>query len=218
MAIREEFDNSLNIIIKNVYKMSEVVQKALELSIKGLVDQNETFLIDSSSAEEVLDILQKETEELSIKTIALYQPVGKDLRLIVSNILLANDLERIGDLIRNSCKASLELIKLTPLKPYVDIPKMAYICIEMLKKIIKSMLDENYEVALEESKKDDLIDKLYIDIWQELLTYMTKDSKNIEQSNKIIYIAKQLERIGDHITNIAERIYYIKTGNVVDLN
>jgi phosphate transport system protein len=218
MAIREEFDNSLNNIIKNVYKMSEVVQKALELSIKGLVEQNENFLNDSSSGEEVLDILQKETEELSIKTIALYQPVGKDLRLIVSNILLANDLERIGDLIRNSCKASLELIKLKPLKPYIDIPKMANICIEMLKNIIKSMLDENYEVALKESKKDDLIDKLYIDIWQELLTYMTKDSKNIEQSNKIIYIAKQLERIGDHITNIAERIYYIKTGNVIDLN
>ena len=218
MALSEEYKKNLNIIIKNVFKMSVIVQNILSSTINGLIEQREELLIESHSGEEILDILQKDTEDLSIKTIALFQPVGKDLRLIVSNILLASDLERIGDLIRNIGKASKEIIQFPPLKPYVDIPKMTQLCIEMLKIIIKSMLDENYEIAVEEAKKDDIIDKLNNKIWQELLKYMIKDTKNINQASKIIYISKQLERIGDHITNIAERIYYIKTGKIVDLN
>jgi len=218
MALSEEYKRNLDIITKNVYKMSIIVENILSSTINGLIEQREELLIESFSGEEILDIMQRETEDLSIKTIALFQPVGKDLRLIVSNILLANDLERIGDLIRNISKASKDIIKLSPLKPYVDIPKMTQLCIEMLKAIIKSMLNENYETAVDEAKKDDLIDELNNKVWQELLKFMISDPKNIEQASKIIYISKQLERIGDHITNIAERIYYIKSGIVVDLN
>ena len=218
MALNEDYKKNLNIITKNVFKMSVIVQNILGSTIDGLINQNEELLIESHMGEEILDVLQRDTEDLSIKTIALFQPVGKDLRLIVSNILLANDLERIGDLIRNISKASKDIIQLPPLKPYVDIPKMTHLCIEMLKNIIKSMLDENYEIAVEEAKKDDIIDELNNKVWQELLKFMIKDSNNIKHASKIIYISKQIERIGDHITNIAERIYYIKTGKIVDLN
>lgn len=198
--------------------MAKVVEKGLEYSIKGLVNRDEEFLKESIAGEEIIDSLQQEIEDMCVKNIALQQPVGRDLRIIISSLFIANDFERIGDLIRNICKASLGLIEVSPLKPFVDIPRMAEICNDMMEAVLEALLNGETEIALSAAKKDDLIDKLNNKIWRELLTYMMEDPQNIEQADKIIFIAKQLERIGDHITNIAERVYYAEKGKMLDLN
>ncbi len=218
MCPREEFKRSIERIWKEIFKMAKVVEKGLEYSIKGLVNRDEEFLKESIVGEEIIDSLQQEIEDMCVKNLALQQPVGRDLRIIISSLFIANDFERIGDLIRNICKASLGLIKLSPLKPFIDIPRMAEICNEMMEAVLEALLNGETEIALSAAKKDDLIDKLNNKIWRELLTYMMEDPQNIEQADKIIFVAKQLERIGDHITNIAERVYYAEKGKMLDLN
>lgn len=218
MCPREEFDRNIERIWKEIFKMAKVVEKCLDNSIKGLVERNESFLEESILGEEIIDSLQQEIEDMCTKNLALQQPVGKDLRIIISSFFIANDYERIGDLIRNISKASIGLIKLPPLKPFIDIPRMAEICNEMMEDILTAVLESNSDVAFSISKKDDLIDKLNNKVWRELLTYMMEDPQKIEQADKIMFIAKQLERIGDHITNIAERVYYAEKGKMIDLN
>jgi phosphate transport system protein len=218
MSSRQDFDNNIERLQKEILKMAYLVENSLKNSIKGLVERNEGYLKEAIAGEELTDNIQQEIEDIGVSNIALQQPVGRDLRLIISSLFIANDFERIGDLIRNICKASIDIIKLPPLKPFIDIPRMAEICIEMIDDIIKAMLQKETSIAITTAQKDDIIDKLNNKIWRELLTYMMEDPQKIEQANKIIFVAKQLERIGDHITNIAERVCYIEEGKILDLN
>lgn len=218
MSPRREFENSIERLEKEILKMSSVIKSSLNSSIKGLTEIKEEYLKESMKNEEITDIIQQDIEDNCTKIIALQQPVGRDLRLVISALFIASDFERIGDLVRNICKASIELIKLPILKPFIDIPRMAEICNEMIDDIIKAFLEKKTDLAIAASRKDDLIDKLNNKIWRELLTYMMEDPQKIERADKIMFVAKQLERIGDHITNIAERIYYIEEGSILDLN
>ena len=218
MSPREEFERNIERIEKETIKVATIVKDSLKNSIKGLVERNENYLRNAITGEEITDNIQQEIEDMCIRNIALQQPVGRDLRLIISSLFIANDFERIGDLIRNICKASIELIKLPPLKPLTDITNMAEICNEMIETIVEAILQKKSELAIASSEKDNLIDKLNNKIWRELLTYMMEDPRNIEQANKIMFVAKQIERIGDHITNISERIYYTEKGSMLDLN
>lgn len=218
MGSRQDFDNNIERLKKEILKMATVVENSLKNSVKGLVESNESFLKEAIVGEELTDNIQQEIEDICVSNIALQQPVGRDLRLIISSLFIANDFERIGDLIRNMCKASMELIKLPPLKPFIDIPRMAEICIEMIDDTMKVLLQNETNIAITTAQKDDIIDKLNNKIWRELLTYMMEDPQKIEQANKLIFVAKQLERIGDHITNIAERVCYIEEGKILDLN
>ena len=137
MSSRQDFDKNIERLQKEILKMAYLVENSLKNSIKGLVERNEGYLKEAIAGEELTDNIQQEIEDIGVSNIALQQPVGRDLRLIISSLFIANDFERIGDLIRNICKASIDIIKLPPLKPFIDIPRMAGICIEMIDEIIK---------------------------------------------------------------------------------
>lgn len=211
-------DKRLDLILRELVKMMDLVQKGIEEGIDGLVNRKKEAILSAMKAEELTDQLEQEIEKLSISTIALSQPVSKDLRFLVASLYISSDLERIGDLILNIANASLAIIPRPPLKPYIDIPRMCETLVSMLEEVRSTLLRNEISHCESIAKKDTIIDTLYHKIWRELLSYMIEDAKTIEVAETILHIAKQLERIGDHITNIAERICYMQSGKMPDLN
>jgi phosphate transport system protein len=211
-------DKNLNQIHRELAKMADLVQKGIREVTDGLVTRNENCIVSAMQVEPLTDQLEFEIEKISIATMALSQPVSKDLRFLVASLYISSDLERIGDLILNIANASLTIIQKPPLKPYIDIPRMQETLISMIEDIRKGLLQTEITSCESITQKDTIIDTLYHKIWRELLSYMIEDAKTIEIAETILHIAKQFERIGDHITNIAERICFLQTGKMPDLN
>ena len=211
-------DSKLEQIQRELVKMADLVQKGIVEVTDGLVNRNRKLIESAKDKEQLTDVIAQGIEKLSISSIALYQPVSRDLRLIASSLFISSDFERIGDLILNIADASLSIIEKPPLKPYVDIPRMCETLVSMIEELRNAMINNETTSCDSIAKKDTIIDSLYHKIWRELLSFMIEDVKTIEIAETILHIAKQYERIGDHITNIAERICYIQTGKVPDLN
>jgi phosphate transport system protein len=211
-------EKNLDQIQRELAKMIDLVQKGIREVTTGLVERKENCIVSAIKIEPLTDQLEREIEKLSVSTMALCQPVSKDLRFLVASLYISSDLERIGDLVLNIANASLIVIQKPPLKPYVDIPRMCETLISMMEDARLSLLQKETSACEKIAKKDTIIDTLYHKIWRELLSYMLGDATTIELAETILHIAKQFERIGDHITNIAERICFMQTGKIPDLN
>lgn len=198
--------------------MADLAQKGIREVTDGLVNRKLTAIESAMEIEPLTDVLALEIEKLCVSSIALYQPVSVDLRFLVASLFISSDFERIGDLVLNIASASKILIEKPPLKPYVDIPRMCDTLISMIEELRKAILKNELSLCINIAKKDTIIDTLYHKIWRELLSFMIEDAATIEIAETILHIAKQFERIGDHITNIAERICYMQTGKLPDLN
>ncbi len=218
MPGREEFDYILQRIENELIKMGQVLLKFQSQIFEGFFQSNENLVLSSMHLEEIIDQMENCINQQVFSSIALHQPLGKDLRWLLSYLFISNDLERMGDLMHNVGKIALQLIPESPIKPYIDLPRMNKICFEMLSQVLQALQDKNTALAIEAAKKDDLLDQLHQKIWKELLSYMMGDPKTIPTAEKIISISKQIERTGDHITNIAERICFMETGTILDLN
>jgi len=173
---------------------------------------------DSDLAEEVvrrdaqLDALEREIETFCIRLIALRQPVGADLRLIVAALKLANDLERIGDYARNGAKRAIVLAQQPQLGSLNGFTRMARMVQENLQGAIDALVQNDAELADEIWAADEPVDEVYNGIFREMLTFMMEDPRNITAATHLLFIAKNLERIGDHATNIAETVQYAVRG------
>jgi phosphate transport system protein len=209
---------NLDHILKNVVKMADLAQKGIKEVTDGLVNRDLSAIELAMQIEPLTDVLEMEIEKLCVSSIALYQPVSIDLRFLVASLYISSDFERIGDLVLNIAGASKMLIQKPPLKPYVDIPRMCETLISMIEELRQALLNNESSLCSSTAKKDTIIDTLYHKIWRELLSFMIEDASTIETAETILHIAKQFERIGDHITNIAERICFMQTGKLPDLN
>jgi phosphate transport system protein len=218
MPGREEFDYLLRRIENELLKMGYLVHQNLLQSFEGFFSKNAKLIKEAMDKEDLVDRMENTLNQQISSAIALYQPVGVDLRRLLSFLFIANDHERIADLSHNASKIGLELIDMPPIKPYVDLPRMSQTCSNMLEEVLSALIDTNAQKAQSTAKQDDIVDSLNRKIWKELLSYMMEDPQCIEIAEKIIVISKQLERIGDHITNIAERICYMDSGLIPDLN
>jgi len=173
---------------------------------------------DSDLAEEVvrrdaqLDALEREIETFCIRLIALRQPVGGDLRLIVAALKVAHDLERIGDYARNGAKRAIVLAQQPQLGSLNGFTRMARMVQENLQGAIDALVQNDAELADEIWAADEPVDEVYNGIFREMLTFMMEDPRNITAATHLLFIAKNLERIGDHATNIAETVQYAVRG------
>jgi phosphate transport system protein len=186
-----------------------------------MVDQAMTALMraDSDGAERVIeedvkvDNLQREVEEKSILIIAKRQPMAKDLREIVAAIRIASDLERVGDLAKNIAKRVIALQgQFKPKSVMHGVEHLAELSQEQLKNVLDAYGSRNVKLALAVWQRDEEIDSLYTSLFRELLTYMMEDPRNIGFCTHLLFCAKNIERIGDHATNIAETVHYQITG------
>ncbi|HAW49831.1 TPA: phosphate transport system regulatory protein PhoU [bacterium] len=209
------FDEELIRLKEMVSTMASSVQETISLSIKGLKERNLDILKKVYDNENKINRLQMEIDEMVLMILALRQPVATDLRFITSCMKINNDLERIGDEAVNIAERAEFLIANPPLKPLIDIPRMAEISQGMVKDAISSLLNKDGQLAQGVRERDDEVDDLRDQIFRELLTYMMEDQKNVKRAMELISIARYLERVGDHATNIAENVIYMVSGKDV---
>ncbi|MCD6228368.1 MAG: phosphate signaling complex protein PhoU [Candidatus Omnitrophica bacterium] len=210
--MERHFDEELKELKQKLVETSELVKKMIRNAVESLKERNESLIGKVFEDEKKVNMAQIEIDDHALKLIALRQPAASDLRFIISVIKINSDLERMADLAVNIAERNKELLKEPPLKPLIDVPRMAQITQGMLEDAIKAFLEKDSELARDICKRDDTVDNLNDQIFRELLTYMLSDPKNINRAIKLILVGKYLERIADHSTNIAEDVYYIIEG------
>ncbi len=207
--MERHFEKELQSLRENLLTMGALVEQAIFHAMKSLVERDSKLAEKTIESDSRIDELEVKLEETAIRLLALRQPMAKDLRFIVKGTKIITDLERMGDLAVNICQRALELNKKPPLKPYIDLPRMAEKAQMMLKEALDSFVRKDTELALKVCRDDQFIDDLNDQIFRELLTFMMEDPKTISQATRLSFISKYLERIADHATNIAEDVIYM---------
>ncbi len=208
-------DENMGLLKQKLTDFAFHVEKMIEGSIKGLLEKNGEMLNTVFQGEGRANDFEIEIEELAIETIAKYEPKAKNLRTILMILKINNDLERIGDHAVNISESALFLIDKPPVKPLVDIPRMAEESINMLRDSVKAFIDEDPALARSVCKNDEIVDHLRDQVLRELITYMVSDPTTIERSIHLIRIAQNLERIADLSTNVSEDVIYMVEGKII---
>jgi phosphate transport system protein len=207
------FDVDLQELNRYVAEMGGLTEKAIADSVDALVRRDTTLATRVVSVDNTIDALQREIEERAILTIARRQPMAVDLREIVSALRVSNDLERIGDLAKNIAKRVAELDgEFRPQKLIRGVEHMAALVLGQLKQVLDSYAGRDLARALAVWKGDKEVDAMCTSLFRELLTYMMEDPRNITFCIHLMFSAKNIERMGDHATNIAETVYYVIEG------
>ncbi|MGO9137602.1 MAG: phosphate signaling complex protein PhoU [Syntrophales bacterium] len=209
------YETELNEVKESLIYLGALVEKAIELATEALVDRNTELARKVVCDDSVIDQLDIEIEEKCIRMLALRQPTARDLRFITTAIKINGHLERIGDMAANIAEKSIILSEEPPMKPYIDIPRMAEIARGMIKESLDALVKEDTELARRVRIEDETIDNLNEQIFRELLTFMLEDPKKIHRALIIMQISKRLERISDHAVGIADMVMYMVTGKIV---
>jgi phosphate transport system protein len=213
MVAQKEHD--LDKIKENILKMGASVEEAIRKSIKALIERDQNLALQVIDGDAIVNSYDVEIEEECIRFLALWQPTGSNLRFVTTAIKIITDLERMGDLAVDICERAVELMDEPPLKPYIDIPRMADASQKMLKDSLDAFVAKDADLAMEVCAADDFVDNLNQQIFNELLIYMLRDPRNISRAVRLSYITKYLERVGDHATNIAEMVVFMVRGKVI---
>ena len=210
--MERHFDEELKNLKQRLLHMADLSQRMIELSVKALVERKDALTKEVFGMEDQVNHLEVEIEDSVLKLLALRQPAAGDLRLLTAILKINNDLERVADQAVNISETAAFLMKEPPLKPLIDIPDMARLAQRMIKNAIDAFVNQDPALADQVCKDDDEVDRLNERIFRELLTYMTEASKAITRAVDLILIARNLERIADHATNIAEDVIFIVEG------
>ncbi len=210
---RAHYDRQLQTLREDLLLLGNMAEKAVERSVDSLRQREIDLAHRVIQSDREIDNLSYELEERALLLIATQQPMAVDLRTIAGALFIIGELERIGDYAEGIGKIALEINKEPPLKPLIDIPRMAGIAIDMLHQSLGAFIDRDLVACQIIWKRDDELDGLYNQVYRELLTYMLNDPKTIERATLLLWAAHNLERIGDRVTNICERTAFIITGN-----
>lgn len=211
-VVRQNFDQDLETLRQDLVRMGEIVQVSIKDAVDALAKRDKDLARRVMEGDDVIDRMQVEIEDRCISLIARQQPVATDLRILGTGLKITTDLERIGDHAFDIAKIVLLIGDEPLIKPLVDIPRMAEISQQMLKDSLQAYIKLDIELAEQVCRADDMVDKLYHQVFRELLTYMLEDAKKIKQATQLIFVARYLERIADHSTNVAEWVIYLATG------
>ena len=209
------FDEQLQELRERLLAMGSLAETMIIKSVKALVERSEALVQEVYAHEEEMDQRCIEIDERCLTLLALRQPMASDLRFIAAAIKINSDIERIGDLAINIAETTVDLLTQPALKPLVDIPRMAQLCQEMVKKSLDAFMGRDAELARIVIESDDTIDALQDQVFRELLTYMMADPATTPRALDLILVSRYLERIADHATNIAEDVVYIVRGEDV---
>jgi len=206
------FNDELIDLRDNLMNMSQLVRSSLGQAIQSLIDKDRKLAQQVIDNDERVDRMELDIEEQCLQLIALKHPVSKKLRIITCAMKAISDLERVGDRAANIAGASQYLSSKPMVKPLIDIPRMAEITQNMLQDSLDAYLRGDVDLAKSVWEKDKMVDQLNQQIFRELLTFMLEDPHTISRAIHLIFISDNLERIGDHAGNLAERVVYIVDG------
>ncbi|MBX9932072.1 MAG: phosphate signaling complex protein PhoU [Methylobacterium sp.] len=211
--IVSSYDKDLEDLRRSISEMGGIAEKMMNEAGHALVRRDTELAQAVIAADARLDVLQREIEERAVLLIARRQPLAIDLRETISAIRVSNDLERIGDLAKNVAKRVVAIAsEIQSQKIVVGLQHMGDLVQEQLKDVLDAYASRDIKAAHDVWERDGAIDALYNSLFRELLTYMMEDPRNISFCTHLLFCAKNIERIGDHTTNIAETIHYLATG------
>jgi len=206
------FDDDLVEIQAKISEMGGVVEELLRDALRALKGRDVVLAEHVIERDKVLDAMELDLEEMATQVIALRQPMAQDLRVLISAIKIASTLERIGDLAKNIARRALYMAESKPMKVSNSIVQMGKATRGHLSEILDAHAQRDAKLALDIWNRDAEIDDMYNAIFREVVTYMMEDSRMIGLGSQLLFVAKNLERIGDHTTHIAEMIYYVVEG------
>lgn len=212
LKTRTHFDQEMRDLQDSILRMGGMVERNIYQAVEALKNRNLQVSQQVIDADLEVDELENEVEEECIRLIALRQPMAKDLRAITTAMKITHELERMGDLAVNIAERNVEMCEEPPLKPLIDIPRMAEHAQLMLRKSLDAFVREDAKLALEVCESDDLLDNLNEQIFRELITFMIEDPKTISRATRLVLVSRYLERFGDHATNIGELVVFMVEG------
>jgi len=210
--IVKSFTEQLELLANGVAQMGGLAEAQFANAIEAIAKRDAKLAEAAIGSDERVDRIQQTVEEQALKLLALRQPMAIDLRTTLAALKIANELERIGDLAKNIGKRALVLNREPPIKLAQSLARMGRQALAQLKTVLDAYSDRNAEAAKAVWRQDEEIDELYNSLFRELLTYMMEDPRTIGLCTHLLFIAKNIERAGDHATNIAETVYHMVTG------
>lgn len=214
--IVKSFDAELTHLSELISRMGELAVVQIDASIRALVRHDTTLARKVVEDDAEIDALESEVDRFALHLMALRQPVADDLRRALAALKIAPDIERIGDYAKNIAKRAVALDQAPIATPVVTIPRMAQMVRDMVTDVMRAFADNDVAAARQVWERDVEIDETYDAIFRELLTHMMEDPRRITPCTHLLFIAKNIERIGDLATNIAERIHFQVTGDFID--
>jgi phosphate transport system protein len=209
------FDAEAQQLKDQLLAMGELVENQIVHAKQALVESDKELAREVIVNDHKVNAMDVEIDEAALRLLALHQPTARDLRSITTAMKIATELERISDLAENICERVLELSDEPQLKPYIDISQMADSSIHMVKGSLQAFVTEDSTLARQVCDNDDLVDALIEQIFRELLSFMLEEPKSITRGIRVLFVAKYIERIADHATNIAELVVYLVEGKII---
>jgi len=215
---RESYQRNLRMLQDEVLVMGSMIEKALERSMQSLKERD--LELAKLIISEDLNVNKKrfEIEEKALDIISCQAPMASDLRILLAILFIVTDLERMGDHAAGNAKIALMIGNEPPLKPLIDLPRMNEKVIDMLHRSLNAFIIHDAETARKIVEEDDEIDNLYDQVFRELLTFMMEDPRTITRATRLMWVGHNLERTGDRVTNICERVVFMVTGKMEELN
>lgn len=217
MEIRTDFHKKLKGIQDDVLVMGGMVENAINLCIEALKNRDLELARQIVSGDIKINEKRFDIEERCVQLIATQQPMAGDLRTIISVLNIITDLERIGDHAEGIAKIVIMIGDEPPLKPLIDIPRMREKTISMLRRSLDAFLRSDASAARQIAVEDDEVDQLYNQVFRELLSFMMEDPRTITRATRLIWVAHNLERSADRVTNICERVVFTVTGKMEEI-
>jgi phosphate transport system protein len=212
---QRHFDEELSDLKTKLLRMAGLAEDQIDKALTALIMRDSTLARQVIERDHKVNALDVEIDEDSIRLLALHQPAARDLRLVTTAMKIATELERISDLAENICERAIELNEEPQLKPYIDIPRMGHLARMMLKESIDAFVKDDAALARKVLTEDDFVDDLMEQLFRELLSFMIEDTHTISRAIRLSFIAKYLERMADHATNIAELVVYLVEGKII---
>src|SRR5581483_10301657 len=213
--IIKSYDEELSRLSKMIVEMGGLAESQLASALDAVSRRDSALAVQVIEGDAEVDGIERELDNLAIRLLALRQPMARDLREIFVALKIGSDLERICDYAANVAKRSIALSQTPPIQAIHALPRMAHLALRLIKDVIDAYVAHDADKALAVWRADEELDEMYASFFRELLTYMMEDPRNIGASTHLLFMAKNIERIGDHATNIAENLYYLVHGTAL---
>lgn len=214
--IVRSYEDELTELARHISEMGGLVEQAIANATEALINSDTELALQTVKADKKVDLMQSQIDDMAVSIIARRQPMAQDLRLVIASIHVANDLERIGDMAKSTARRSTEFEGHGMSVSFQNgLRHMGELVGRQAKLAMDAFAAKDKELAIEVVNRDSEVDALYVSLFRELLTYMMEDPRNITMCTHLLFCGKNLERVGDHATNIAEQAYFLATGRTM---
>lgn len=211
--IVKSYDEDLKYLNNQLIAMAEFTVQQLDKAIDAVINANLQLAEQVIAADPEIDAMEREIDVFAVRMIALRQPVAQDLRSVLTALKVSSHLERIADYAANIARRCVHLKDLQGMHSVTALRRMIEVTEDMIRQVITAYTTLDVEKAMQAGQRDSEVDEMYTSYFRELLTYMMEDPRNISACTQLLFAAKNIERVGDHATNIAEMVYYLVNGN-----